>query len=163
MKKVIHFINQRLEEIIGIMGLAVTVSLIFVGVVMRVFFKSGIGWQEELSRILYVLVVYLGASYGIKSDDHICVTFMVRQLSPKGQRILRIITDLVWILFNLVIAGLSLDTYGRMRQTLGETAVLMIPLHYVFLIIPVGFILLTGRLIQVLWQRVQDFKKEKLS
>jgi len=33
----------------------------------------------------------------------------------------------------------------------------------VFLIIPVGFILLTGRLIQVLWQRVKTFNKEKLS
>ncbi len=163
MKKVLQFINDRFEEVIGISGLAVTVTLIFIGVVMRVGYKSGIPWQEELSRILYVLVVYLGASYGIKSDDHICVTFMVRKLTSKGQRVLRNITDILWILFNLAIVGLSLDTYGRMQKTLGETAVLMIPLHYVFLIIPVGFILLTVRLIQVLWHRLRPEHKENLS
>jgi len=146
--KILKFLNERFEEVVGIVSLAVTMTLIFIGVVMRVLFKSGIPWQEELSRILYVFVVYVGASYGIRYNDHIRVTFLLQLLPSVYKRLLDALADLIWIGFNGVIIYLSLDTYIRMRQTLGETAVLMIPLHYVFMIIPGGFILLTFRLLQ---------------
>ncbi|HOV39681.1 MAG TPA: TRAP transporter small permease [Spirochaetales bacterium] len=162
MKRLIRILDERFEEVIGIIGLAITISLLFIGVVMRVVFNSGISWQEELSRMLYVLVVYLGASYGIKPDDHIRVTILLQALPEKIKKLLKTITDLIWIVFNIVIIILSIDTYGRMRQTLGETAILMIPLHSIFFIVPMGFILITLRLIQKLILSFKHVKEEVL-
>jgi len=148
MKRVLRFIDEKFEEIIGVAVLGVVMTLIFIGVVMRLIFKSGLPWQEELSRILYVLMVYLGASYGMKSHDHIRITFVQNLLPPTGQRILRIATDVVWAAFNIIIVILSIGVYRKMTQFLGESAVLKIPLHVIFLIIPIGFTMLTLRLIQ---------------
>jgi TRAP-type C4-dicarboxylate transport system permease small subunit len=148
MKKILDVLDRRFEEVVGIVSLAVTVTLIFIGVVMRVGLKSGLAWQEEISRILYVFVVYIGASYGIKSGDHIRVTFVAHMMPEKWRKVLDFATDLIWIGFNIAIIILSFGIYHRMQKFLGETAVLYIPLHYIFLIIPVGFILLTFRLIQ---------------
>jgi len=148
MKGVLRFLDDKFEEIIGVAILAVVVTLIFLGVVMRMVFKSGLPWQEEISRILYVLVVYLGASYGIKTQDHIRVTFVANLLPPLGQKILRIATDVIWAGFNIAIIIISMNVYEKMQRFFGESAVLRIPLHVIFLIIPVGFALLTVRLIQ---------------
>ena len=43
---------------------------------------------------------------------------------------------------------MAMQVYQKMQRFLGESAVLKIPLHVVFLIVPLGFALLTLRLIQ---------------
>ena len=146
--RVIRFIDDRFEEIIGVTVLAVVVTLVFAGVSLRLTLKSGMPWQEEISRILYVLVVYLGASFGMKSKDHIRITFVADALPKRARKILRVLTDIVWIGFNVFVVIVSMDYYMRQRDFIGLSGILKIPLHYVFLTIPVGFALLTLRLIQ---------------
>jgi len=148
MKRILAFIDEKFEEIIGVIVLAVVVSLIFIGVVMRLLFKSGLPWQEEISRMLYVVVVYLGASYGIRSNDHIRINIVSNLLPNRARKILRIITDIIWAGFNFTVIIMAMQVYQKMQRFLGESAVLKIPLHMVFLIVPVGFALLTLRLIQ---------------
>jgi TRAP-type C4-dicarboxylate transport system permease small subunit len=148
MKRILTFIDERFEEIIGVIVLAVVVTLIFVGVMMRLLFKSGLPWQEELSRMLYVLVVYLGASYGMRSNDHIRINIVSDLLPPRARKFLRIITDIIWAGFNITVIVMALQVYQKMQRFPGESAVLKIPLHVVFLIVPLGFALLTIRLIQ---------------
>ena len=148
MKRILTFIDEKFEEIIGVIVLAVVVSLIFVGVMMRLLFKSGLPWQEELSRMLYVLVVYLGASYGMRSNDHIRINIVSDLLPPRARKALRVITDIIWAGFNITVIIMALQVYQKMQRFLGESAVLKIPLHVVFLIVPIGFALLTVRLVQ---------------
>ena len=148
MKRILKFIDDKFEEIIGSTVLAVVVTLVFLGVVLRLVFTSGLPWQEELSRFGFVFVCYLGASYGVKTNDHIRITFVVEALPKAVQKIVGIITDIVWIGFNVFIVIIAMNLYQHMKNFLGESGILKIPLHYVFLTIPVGFALLTLRLIQ---------------
>ena len=148
MRRIWKLIDDKFEEVIGVIMLAVTLTLIFAGVVMRLVFKSGIPWQEELSRILYVLVVYIGASYGMKTKDHIRVVFIREMLPPLGRKILEIFTDLVWAGFNIVVVVISIQLYPKLQRFIGESAILEIPLHWIFLTVPIGCGLVTLRLIQ---------------
>jgi|PlaIllAssembly_1097288.scaffolds.fasta_scaffold51455_2 TRAP-type C4-dicarboxylate transport system permease small subunit len=146
--KVLHFLDERFEEVIGVLLLSVVVGLIFIGVVLRLSFNTGIPWQEELSRMLYVVVVYLGASYGMRSQDHIRVVVVFNLLPAYLQKILRVITDAIWLFFNTMIILYALKVHQTMVQFPGYSAVLQIPMHYVFFIVPVGFFLMSLRLIQ---------------
>lgn len=148
MKQFFRFLDDKLEEIVGVTILGVLVTMIFVGVVLRIGFTRGFSGQEELSRIFYVIVVYIGASYGMKTDDHIRVDVVVELLPERGRKILRIITDIIWAGFNISIIVFSMALYQDMQRFLGRSAMFDIPLHYIFLIIPLGFTLLTFRLIQ---------------
>src|SRR5512147_734064 len=143
MMRILKWLDERFEEVMGVLLLSVVVSLLFIGVVLRLFFNSGISWQEEISRIFYVIVVYLGASYGMKSRDHICVVMGVNLLSVKLQKILRFITDGIWLFFNIVVIIYSFKIYAHMMQFPGHSAVLQIPMHYVFLTVPLGFVLMS--------------------
>jgi C4-dicarboxylate transporter, DctQ subunit len=146
--KFLRFLDERFEEIVGVALLAVVVGLIFIGVILRLLFNSGISWQEELSRMLYVVVVYLGASYGMRSQDHIRVVVGFNLLPPYLQKIVRVATDLIWLFFNIVIIVYALKVHQTMVQFPGYSAVLQIPMHYVFFIVPVGFFLMSLRLLQ---------------
>jgi len=146
--KVLHFLDERFEEVIGVLLLSVVVGLIFIGVVLRLSFNTGIPWQEELSRMLYVVVVYLGASYGMRSQDHIRVVVVFNLLPAYLQKILRVITDAIWLFFNTMIILYALKVHQTMVQFPGYSAVLQIPMHYVFFIVPVGFFLMSLCLIQ---------------
>ena len=154
MKRILKFIDDKFEEVIGTAILGVVVTLVFLGVVLRLVFTSGLPWQEELSRFGFVFVCYLGASYGMKSDDHIRITFVSDALPEGVRKVLRVITDIVWIGFNVFVVIVSIDYYLRQKDFLGLSGILKIPLHYVFLTIPVGFTLLTLRLIQQYIQRL---------
>jgi C4-dicarboxylate transporter DctQ subunit len=154
MKRILKFIDDKFEEIIGTTVLAVVVTLVFLGVVLRLVFTSGLPWQEELSRFGFVFVCYLGASYGMKSDDHIRITFLADALPKRARKILRVITDIIWIAFNVFVVIVSIDYYLRQKDFLGLSGILKIPLHYVFLTIPVGFAMLTLRLIQQYIQKL---------
>lgn len=148
MRRVLKLIDERFEEIVGVVILAAVVTIIFLGVVLRVFFKSGIAWQEEISRSFYVILVYLGASYGMITRDHIRVTVIWNVLPERARRALRVVTDIIWLGFNVAIIIVSLDLYKTMQRFLGESPVLKIPLNWIFLTVPVGFALLSLRLIE---------------
>ena len=148
MRRILKFIDDRFEEIIGTALLAMVVTVVFMGVVLRLVFTSGLTWGEEVSKYGFLWVCYLGASYGIKSNDHIRITFMTDALPERVRKVVRIITDIIWIGFNIFIVIFSMDYYLRQKNFLGLSGTLYIPLHYVFLAIPVGFALLTLRLIQ---------------
>ena len=45
MKRILKFIDDKFEEIIGSTVLAVVVTLVFLGVVLRLVFTSGLPWQ----------------------------------------------------------------------------------------------------------------------
>ena len=64
------------------------------------------------------------------------------------QKVLRVITDMIWLFFNIVIIVYALKVHQTMVQFPGYSAVLQIPMHYVFFIVPVGFFLMSLRLIQ---------------
>jgi TRAP-type C4-dicarboxylate transport system permease small subunit len=148
MRRILKFIDDKFEEVIGTVVLGVVVTLIFLGVVLRIVFTSGLPWQEEISRFGFVFVCYLGASYGMKSGDHIRITFVADALPEGARKILRVITDILWIGFNVFIVITSMDYYLHQKNFIGLSGILRIPLHYVFMTIPVGFALITLRLIQ---------------
>lgn len=161
MRRILKWIDDYFEEVIGVTMLAVCLSLIFIGVVMRLVFKSGIPWQEELSRVLYVLVVYLGASYGMKTQDHIRVTFVLEMMPKRMKSVMLILTDLIWAGFNVLVVIISFGIYPKLRRFFGESAVLKIPLHWIFLTVPIGSLLVTLRLFQQYYLKYSGRKADE--
>ena len=67
--------------------LAAMVVLVFGNVVLRYVFNSGIAVSAELSRWLFVWMVFLGAIVGLREHAHLGVDSLVKMLSPFGRKI----------------------------------------------------------------------------
>lgn len=96
MKKVIYCCTRGLEAFAGALLLLLTV-MIFINVVLRYGFNSGITVTEELGRYLFVWLVFSGAILAARSDSHVRVDMFVRMLPPLPKKIIATLCDLIMI------------------------------------------------------------------
>ena len=149
----------KLQEIIntltGIM-LAILCFIIFCQVVMRHGWGNSLSWSEELTRYLFVWVVFLGVNFGIRDDIEIKVDIIstfthgkIRQLFD----VLRYLVTLVVVSYSL-IGCFSLVKVGR----LALSPTLQIPMYLVYLVFPIGFSLC---LVQTLLKLIDVLKAQR--
>jgi TRAP-type C4-dicarboxylate transport system permease small subunit len=65
--------------------MAVMLALVFGNVVLRYAFNTGISVSDELSRLLFVWMVFLGAAAALFERAHLGVDTLVRNLSREGR------------------------------------------------------------------------------
>lgn len=92
---------------LGIMALAV-----FVNVVLRYGFGSGIPASEELARLLFVWMVFIGATLAYPMGEHMAFTGLVARLRSRP-RAMKVMTVLIRV---LVILACVLVAIGAWQQ-----------------------------------------------
>jgi TRAP-type transport system small permease protein len=99
--------------------LALMVLLVFGNVVLRYVFNTGLTLSEELSRWLFVYLVFLGAVVAMREHGHLGMDGLVKRLPPRGRRACLIVSQLLmlWATW-LLLAG----SWAQTRINLGTTA-----------------------------------------
>ena len=92
---------------LGVMALAV-----FINVVLRYGFGSGVAASEELSRLLFVWMVFMGAAVAYPAGEHMAFTSLAGVLQ-KRPRIFSALTVLIRL---LVIAACAMLAWGAWLQ-----------------------------------------------
>lgn len=77
----------RLLRAVMFIALLVMVAMVFGNVVLRYAFNSGIAVSEELSRWLFVWLVFLGAAVAVHEHGHMGSEFLVDRLGPRARRV----------------------------------------------------------------------------
>lgn len=78
---------KRLLEWVLIALLAGMAAMVFVNVVLRYGFNSGITWSEEMSRYFFVWLTFVGAVLTFAEHGHIGVETLVRRFGRRGRLI----------------------------------------------------------------------------
>lgn len=94
MKSIVKFLD-RLEEVILISMFAGMVLIIFFQVIMRYGFNNSLSWSEELGKLLFVWLSWLGISIGAKRGEHIKITMLIDKLSFIKAHVLNIISEII--------------------------------------------------------------------
>lgn len=94
------------------------VALVFGNVVLRYAFNSGISVSEELSRWLFVFMVFLGAIIGLKERSHIGMGSLLAALPARGKRLCLTLSHLI------VLYMLWLIIQGSWQQAVSNKDVL---------------------------------------
>jgi len=68
-----------------VVGMAVISILVFSNVVLRYGFSSGISAAVELSRVILVWVIFLGAVAGLAKGAHLSVDILIARLPQKAR------------------------------------------------------------------------------
>ena len=74
---------KRAFEIAMAACMAVMASVVFVNVVLRYGFGSGIAASEELSRLLFVWMVFIGATAAYPAGEHMAFTSLIGLLKSR--------------------------------------------------------------------------------
>jgi TRAP-type C4-dicarboxylate transport system permease small subunit len=71
------------------------VALVFGNVVLRYAFNSGLTISEELSRIFFVWIIFLGATVALAEHGHIGIDFILKSVPRPVAKIMAVLGSLV--------------------------------------------------------------------
>jgi TRAP-type C4-dicarboxylate transport system permease small subunit len=78
---------DRLLEILLVGCMVVMFVLVFINVMMRLLFNSGIDISEELPRYAFVWMCFIGAVVGMRRHSHLGVDMVVAALPVLGRKV----------------------------------------------------------------------------
>lgn len=109
--KINIFTNKLFNGIQILLGLmlAIMITLVFLNVILRFFFNSGLVWSEELSRYVFVYVIYLGAIVAMKENSHLGVDTFIKNIPEKLKWLLYIIGRLIIVIVMAILLKGSLS------------------------------------------------------
>lgn len=116
--------------------LALITAAIFLQVVLRYVFRTGLEGLEEVPRYLFVWLVMLGAAAAMHRGQHTALDYFVNRLGRRGRALARAVTTAAgMVLFvSLIRSSLVLVPNAQQQTSPG----LGLPLGWVFAAVPVG-------------------------
>ncbi|MCW7752973.1 TRAP transporter large permease subunit [Desulfobotulus sp. H1] len=152
----LHWINENFESIFMVTGLLAIIFFITWQVFYRYILVSfieragGSVWAEELSRYIFIWISYLALSFSIRKRSSIRVDIIYDKLSPRFQGISWIIVEVLFLCLTLTIAWFGYGKIQNLLQFPQSTPAMRIPFLVPYLILPIGFGLMSLRLLQSL-------------
>lgn len=140
-KKIDAWCAKILSWIMAVMLLAQLVIL-FAGVVARYVFNSPFVWSDELASLLLVAITFLGGYAALVSGKLANVTMVLDRLPEWLQKILITLRNVLIIILCIVIAKNVIDMMGKPVIQKQVSSTLRIPMKYVYLVMPVSFIMM---------------------
>jgi TRAP-type transport system small permease protein len=111
--------NAAMAACLGVMALAV-----FVNVVLRYGFGSGIAASEELSRLLFVWMVFIGATAAYPAGEHMAFTSLVGMLRARPAA-MGAMTALIRVMVLLACVLLAWGAWQQVVVGMGSRSVVL--------------------------------------
>jgi C4-dicarboxylate transporter DctQ subunit len=116
-------------------------------------------WVVQFSEYALLWITFLGAAWLLRKDLHVRIDLLMGLLSPRGQRIMRILHNGMGTIVSAVIAwyasGLVWDFFQRGVM---DIRAIDMPRFAVLVVIPFGFMLL---LLEFVRQLVKELRRSK--
>jgi len=157
LEKVVNYftwIEDRMLTIVPLLLLIVSIFAVF----NRYFFKYSMGWYEEISIYLFMLLVYWGTSKAARDESHYSVNIIIDKFKGKVRSYLIIIIWSVCLLISLlgVYFGIQMSLITTMK-----TVSLKIPNSIIlFSTIAMGFIGMSIRYLYKIINRIKNSKED---
>ncbi|MBM4339212.1 MAG: TRAP transporter small permease [Deltaproteobacteria bacterium] len=154
MKSWIERMSGSLEWFVG--GLFLALFLLnILRIALRYFFGIAWLWEPDFSRLLFIWIVFIGATVLYARKGHLVVDYFLNQTKPKNRERMHFIIDLVTAIFlgTLVLKGIEVAKV-RMRIPFDTWD---FPTGYAYMAVPIcGAIMIIVTLVRMgdfLWDR----------
>ncbi len=151
-----RFFEANFEKLLAVFFLSTMVILLSAIVFFRFVLNRGLSFAVEIERMAFVWFVYAGAAYAARQRRHIRVEAQLLLLNDRARAVLRVVADLAWVGFNIVIVREGIRVVGNMIRFPYESPALGISMAYAYSIVPLSFFLITIRVVQYM---VQDIRR----
>jgi len=88
---------------IAAIALLLMVAVIPVGIFARYVLNDALSWPEPVAIVCMIIFTFIGAPVGFRAGTHICVSMVTDRLSPRGQKIAAIASDLLMLAACVII------------------------------------------------------------
>ena len=152
MDKAVAKIN-KLTRFVVILLLMLMVIAVSLQVLFRFFLDQPLAWTEELARYLLIWITFLGSAYAMSIRAHIGTEYILKYLSPFMGKVLLVIAAILSILFFGVMVQQGYLLSARSMTQFSPT--LLLPMGYIYSVIPLSGVLLIMNVLAVTWKDVK--------
>jgi len=131
--------------------------IILTGQVVLRWFGASNAWSEEVSRYLFVWVVFLGSSMAIQTGSHIAISTAVKIWPKRIRPYMEIVGTISWMILSAIITYIATDFAVRLYSMGTISLGLQINSGIPFSGVAIGYFFMTIRLIQ--YQLIPQIKE----
>jgi TRAP-type C4-dicarboxylate transport system permease small subunit len=128
------------------------VVIIFAQVLARYAFSNSLSWSEEIGRYLFVWMTFIGSAIAVRNRLHVSLDMFVSHLPRQLQKICLLISYVSMAVFTAVLIYGGYRFVVRGSQQI--SAAMQLPMHYVYIVLPVGGGLIFFYLLKDLYEDV---------
>ncbi|NBB99222.1 MAG: TRAP transporter small permease subunit [Alphaproteobacteria bacterium] len=137
------------------------VATMVVEVIRREVLSYSSIWGEELVRYSFIYLVWIGASAAIKDRAHIRIDVIFHALPHRGQTLLYLLGDLIMLAVAVAVVIWSWHAVGTSMRFGSVTDGLRVSKVYFLLAVPIGFSMVSIRLLQSIWRDLGSLKRNE--
>jgi len=153
-------IGRIAEDTALVILLGSMVALAFTQIVLRQFFDSGIGWADELVKIIVLWLAMVGSIAAARDNRHIRIDVLSHVLPDKLVVLSRIVVDLFAAAVCAVIAWQAWR-YLQIEIEWQETVLDDMPAWIAHAIVPAAFLLISYRFLISVATKIHDMFRGK--
>ena len=139
---------DNFEEIVCTFFVGMMIFALTTQTVWRVFTGSSFAWTEELSRYSFIWAVFFAAALAVKRSAHVRITAQFMKAGLRTRLFFRIISDLIWIGFNIFFVFVCWDTIQEGLEFPEISPTLQVVKAKVEMILPFSFLLTSFRIVE---------------
>ena len=139
---------DNFEEIVCTFFVGMMIFALTTQTVWRVFTGSSFAWTEELSRYSFIWAVFFAAALAVKRSAHVRITAQFMKAGLKTRLFFRIISDLIWIGFNIFFVFVCWETIQEGLEFPEISPTLQVVKAKVEMILPISFLLTSFRIVE---------------
>lgn len=156
MQKISEIISKVIQLLLIIL-ICMLVIFTFIQVLSRFILKMPIAWSEEIIRMNFVWLIFLGAAIGVKEKTHLALDIVTSSLNGKFKFYMNILVLIIMIVTSGVLFFAGLDYVIR---NIDKTAVTMnVPSNIVYISAPISALIIIFFIVEKVVMEIKIFKK----
>lgn len=161
MRNILSFLNENIEKIICVMCLSIMSVLIVVQVIFRYALNNSLSWSEEIARYLFIWLIYVGISLGVKTKKHIAVEAIAAMAPERARKYFDLCADILFLIFVLLALFYGTQVIQMIAESGQLSPAAHIPMQLIYAAPVIGFFLTLIRLVQNLTETIRKMRHAK--
>ena len=156
---------KAFDRILDVMAAIAGIILVFIcaavcyTIGMRFFFTKTTIWLVQTTEYSLLWIVFLATTWLLREGGHITTDIIYGGLNDKAKRYF----DLVLFICSAVACAVCLYygsayTYQCIAKSITDVRAVTVPKAAIFVVIPVGFLMLTIQFFRMVWDRIVAIK-----
>ena len=167
--KLLHRVGKHFDSFIWILATVSAFIIIAVTlltdyeVLMRYAFHSGQSWVTEISESLILFMTFFGVAWLLREDGHVSIDVLYMALSPKKQRIIDLIIDILCLVACIIMTWYSTElSIDDILNGVREAKTIKAPRGIIIAAIPFGFLTLTIQFARRFYGHLTSLKPQNI-
>jgi TRAP-type C4-dicarboxylate transport system permease small subunit len=158
MNSIIKRIDEDGERWLLLIFYTTIVATIAVEVLRRFGLSYSSVWGEEIARYAFIYLAWIGASAAVKRRAHIRIDILLHYVSERGKAALYLFGDLMTLLLAIIVIFFSVGSVLTSIKFGSVTDGLRISQAWFLAAVPLGFTMLSFRLVQSMIRDIKDLR-----